>query len=229
MSTTRTSIAGLRPFARPSGSRMPRAEWARTVGLVSLGLVPLAAGGVRLERLLTGAEPADSFQALHAVPLTVHIVGATAFALLGALQFAPTLRMRRPGLHRVLGTLLVPAGLAAAATGVTMRLQHEPGSHAFLVGLVQMPFALLWILALLRSVAALRQGDYARHGAWMTRAYAIGLAASTQFLLFLPWLLFAELPGGVVGALTLGAGFAVNLVLAEVQLRRRRTRGNGEP
>jgi predicted membrane protein DUF2306 len=54
------------------------------------------------------------------VPVLVHVVGATVYCLLGALQFAPGFRRRRPGWHRAAGRLLVVCGLAAALSGVWM-------------------------------------------------------------------------------------------------------------
>lgn len=44
------------------------------------------------------------------------------------------------------------------------------------------------ILALL----AIRRRDFASHGAWMIRGYAIGLGAGTQLLTHLPWFLLVD-------------------------------------
>jgi hypothetical protein len=62
----------------------------------------------------------------------------------------------------------------------------------------------------------------ARHRAWITRGYAIGLGAATQFVLHLVlWLLFGAKPQGVGKALVMGAGWALNLVVAELSVRAR--------
>jgi hypothetical protein len=66
---------------------------------------------------------------------------------------------------------------------------------------------------------AIRRGDVARHRAWMTRAYALALGAGTQ--------VFTQGIGpAVFGAtelttdLSLGAGWAINLAVAEYVIRR---------
>jgi hypothetical protein len=72
---------------------------------------------------------------------------------------------------------------------------------------------------LVLGVAAVRRGDIASHRAWMVRGYAIGLAAGTQ--------VFTEGIGGALfgtgvgaGDLAKGAGWAINLAVAEWALRR---------
>jgi hypothetical protein len=72
---------------------------------------------------------------------------------------------------------------------------------------------------LVLGVAAVRRGDIATHRAWMVRAYAIGLGAGTQ--------VFTEGIGGAIfgtgvlaGDLAKGAGWVINLAVAEWALRR---------
>ena len=55
----------------------------------------------------------------------------------------------------------------------------------------------------------------------MTRAYAIGLGAGTQVLTFLPWTLAFGAPDPVMYSVLMGAGWAINLAVAEVVIRRR--------
>jgi hypothetical protein len=71
---------------------------------------------------------------------------------------------------------------------------------------------------------AIRRGDVATHSAWMTRAYAIGLGAGTQVLTFLPWTLAFGAPGQAMHAVLMGAGWVINLAVAEVVIRRRSAR-----
>ena len=54
--------------------------------------------------------------------LVLHILCASVYALLGAFQFAPAFRRRRPGWHRRAGRLLVPAGLLVGLSGLWMTL-----------------------------------------------------------------------------------------------------------
>jgi hypothetical protein len=81
------------------------------------------------------------------------------------------------------------------------------------------------LVSLILGVLAITRRDFAQHGAWMTRAYAIGIAAGTQALiLIIPELLTG--PSDVTTrALLMGAAWVVNLAVAEFFIRRR-ARGN---
>jgi uncharacterized membrane protein len=150
----------------------------------------------------------------------LHIVCAATYALLGALQFAPRFRNRRPGWHRAAGRVLVVAGLgvAASALWLTLFFPPQPGSGPLLF-LLRLVFAPAMVGSLLLGVAAIRRRDIMAHRAWMMRTYAIALAAGTQA--------FTEGVGGAVfghGPLALdasrGAAWAINLAVAEWAVRR---------
>ncbi len=72
--------------------------WRVPIALVALGTVPVVAGSVRLVDLAGGATgmPVDARYTASPLPVVLHICCATVFAMLGALQFAPSLRRRRP-------------------------------------------------------------------------------------------------------------------------------------
>ena len=101
---------------------------------------------------------------------------------------------------------------------------------------------LLYVLRLLFGTAmaaclvlgftAIRRRDIAHHRAWMIRAYALGLAAGTQaFTEGIAEAVFGE--GVLTGDLAKGAGWIVNLVVAEWVIqrpaRRRRARAARRP
>ena len=79
------------------------------------------------------------------------------------------------------------------------------------------------VLFISLGFAAIRRRDFARHGAWMMRGYALGLGAGTQALTHLPWFLFPAIQGELTRALCMGAGWAINLVVAEWIIRGRPT------
>ena len=58
----------------------------------------------------------------------------------------------------------------------------------------------------------------------MTRGYAIGLGAGTQVFTFLPWTLLFGVPGEAMHAVLMGAGWVINLAVAEIVIRRRDAR-----
>jgi uncharacterized membrane protein len=152
-------------------------------------------------------------------------VGASLYCLLGAFQFAPGLRRRRPAWHRVAGRVLVPLGLAAALSGLWMTLFYpRPPIDDVLLTPIRLFFGAAMAACLVLGVTAVRRRDIAGHRAWMARGYAIGLGAGTQVLTHLPWVLLAGQPSGHVRVLLMLAGWVVNLAVVEWALRRRPAR-----
>ncbi len=156
------------------------------------------------------------------LPVTLHILSSSLYAVLGAFQFAPGFRRRRPGWHRAAGRILVVCGLTAALSGLWMT-QFYPWSDydGRLLYALQLLFGSAMVLSIVIGVAAIRRRDVARHRAWMIRAYAVGLGAGTQVLTHLPLLLFPAALGELTRALCMGAGWALNLAVAEWLIRRR--------
>ena len=69
------------------------------------------------------------------------------------------------------------------------------------------------------GLAAIRNRDIARHRAWMTRAYALGLGAGSQTLTVgFGQVLFGS--GVVRTDLMMGARWVINLAVAELFIRR---------
>lgn len=204
-----------------------RSEWLVPAGLVVLSVVPVVAGAARLVELSIGTviTPDNARFVASPVPVIVHIVSATTFTLVGAFQFAPGFRRRRRGWHRAAGRVLVPMGLAAALSGLWMTAVYPlPPSDGALLGAFRWGFGSAMVAALLLGVAALRRRDHRQHGAWMMRAYAIGLGAGTQVLTIAPWALLVGEPGPLAKAVLMAAGWVINLAVAERTIRRRRTR-----
>ena len=200
-------------------------QWLVPAGLIALSLVPVLAGAARVGELTGGAQVTAENARFFAspVPVVVHIVGASVYCLLGALQFAPGLRRRRPRWHRVAGRVLVPCGLAAALSGLWMTLFYpRPPADDVLLTPMRLVFGAAMFCCLVLGVAAIRRRDIARHRAWMARGYAIGLGAGTQVLTHLPWLLLVGPPAGTPRVLLMLAGWVINLAAVEWALRRRR-------
>lgn len=209
-----------------TSSSTPR-QWLVPVGLVLLSVVPVLAGAARVTELTGGAEvTADNARFLASpVPVLVHVVGATVYCLLGALQFAPGFRRRQPGWHRVAGRLLVLCGLAAALSGVWMTLFFaRPPVDDVLLTPIRLVFGVAMAGCIVLGVTAIRRRDPAGHRAWMARGYAIGLGAGTQVLTHLPWVLLVGQPSGHPRVLLMLAGWVLNLAVTEWALRRRPAR-----
>jgi uncharacterized membrane protein len=198
-----------------------RRSWPVPTGLIALTLVPVIAGAVRVGELAGGEVTAENERFLAApVPVLLHIVGATVFCLLGAFQFVPALRKYR--WHRVSGRVLVPCGLVAALSGLWMTLFYpQPPGDGELITLLRLVFGTLMVVALVNGLVAIRHRDVRTHRAWLIRGYAIAQGAGSQAVTSAFWFAFAGAPGEVTRALLIGAGWVVNLAVAERIIRRR--------
>jgi uncharacterized membrane protein len=190
--------------------------------LVALVLVPAIAGSLRLVELAGGPHvlPANPRISTSPAPVVVHIVCAVAYAILGACQFSVALRRRRPGWHRVAGRVLIVLGLAVAfsALWMTQFYPRQPGTGE-LAYLFRLAFGSAMAASIILGFAAIRRSDVTRHQAWMARAYALALGAGTQVVT-------QGIGSAVFGTseltndLSLGAGWAINLAVAEYVIRR---------
>jgi uncharacterized membrane protein len=203
------------------------------LALVALAAVPAIAGSLRLLELAGGPQviPADARFTTSPLAVVVHIVSAVTYAVLGAFQFSAALRRRRPRWHRRAGRLLVVLGLAVALSALWMTVFYarHPGNGE-LAYLFRLAFGSGMAASIVLGFAAIRRGDVDRHRAWMIRAYALALGAGTQA--------FTQgIGGAVLGSselvrdLMLGAGWVVNLAVAELVIRhplQRRSRPTAE-
>ena len=111
-------------------------------------------------------------------------------------------------------------GLAVAVSGLWMTLFYarQPGTGE-LAFLFRLAFGSALAACIVLGFSAIRRGDVPTHQAWMTRAYAIALAAGTQtFTLAVGPAVFG--PGVLTKDLSLGAAWLVNLAVAEVVIHR---------
>lgn len=87
-------------------------------------------------------------------------------------------------------------------------------------------FGSAMLVFIIRGALAARWRDFAQHGAWMVRAYAIGLGAGTQVFTHIPWFLFgsSEAPDELSRAVMMGAGWVINWAVAEWVIWKRPSR-----
>jgi uncharacterized membrane protein len=196
--------------------------WRIPAALITLSAIPLMAGTARVVELAGGPAliPSDPRFTASPLPVIIHIVGAAVYALLGAVQFVPQLRRRHPRWHRTAGRITVAAGTAVAGSALwlTVFVPPQPDSGPLLY-VLRLVFAPAMLTGLTLGIKAIRHGDITAHRAWMTRTYAIALAAGTQA--------FTEGIGGAVlghSPLALdasrGAAWVINLAVAEWAIRR---------
>ncbi len=206
----------------PTATRPTRSTGWVPFALVALVAIPAAAGTLRLVELAGGPLllPANPRMTASPLPVSVHIACAVPYAVLGAFQFSSRLRRQHPRWHRGSGRAVVALGLAVALSGLWMTAFYarQPGTGE-LAHLFRLIFGSALAGCLVLGVSAIRRGDVRTHQAWMTRAYAIALAAGTQtFTLTVGPAVFG--PGVLAKDLSLGVAWLLNLAVAEVVIRR---------
>jgi hypothetical protein len=112
--------------------------------------------------------------------------------------------------------------VALSALWMTLFYARHPGNGE-LAYVFRLAFGSGLAACIVLGFAAIRRGDVDRHRAWMTRAYALALGAGTQA--------FTQGIGGAVFGsselvrdLMLGAGWVINLAVAELVIRHARRR-----
>ncbi len=202
-----------------------RSQWWVPGLLVLLSLVPVLAGLSRIAELGRGAAVTPANARFFAVPLPIvlHILAVAPYCILGAFQFSPAFRRRHRNWHRAAGRVLVGLGLIAALTGLWMAHFYPwPAGDGIAVYIERLVFGSGMLISLVLAVLAIRRRDFTSHGQWMIRAYAIGLGAGTQVLTHLPWFILFGKPEEGPRAVMMGAGWVINVLVAEWIIRTRR-------
>jgi len=200
----------------------PNRSWPVPVALIALGAIAVLAGSARLVELAGGPGLLPPRFDPSPIPLATHLVSVIAYAVAGAFQFSAALRRRRPRWHRAAGRLLVLVGLVVALSALWLTLFHPRTEGGDLLYLFRLLAGSGMAVSLVLGYTAIRRRDIARHRAWMIRAYALALGAGTQvFTLGIGEPVFGVSDRSI--ALLQGAGWGINLAVAEWIIRRRPT------
>jgi uncharacterized membrane protein len=209
-----------------SSTRLRPSDWWIPTLLILLSLVPAVAGTARLAKLLGGAKVTAANARFFAqpIPVMLHIVVVIPYSIVGAFQFSPGFRRRNRPWHRAAGRVLGMFGLITALTGLWMTHFYPwPGGDGRGLYVERLVFGTAMALSILLGIEAVRRRDFTAHGAWMIRAYAIGTGAGTQVLTHLPWFIFVGKPGESARTALMGAGWVINILVAEWIIRRGQT------
>lgn len=200
-----------------------RSDWLIPASLIVLSIIPAFGGAARLATIADGTVTPENVRFLAApLPIVLHIFAALVYSFLGALQFSPGLRRQNRKWHRMAGRILVPTALLVALSGLWMTLTYpSPPADGLAVYLERLVFGSAMLVSVVLGVNAIRRRKFAEHGEWMIRAYAIGMGAGTQVLTHLPWFILVDLhPAGAPRAIMMGAGWVINVLVAEWIIRR---------
>jgi len=200
--------------------------WLIPAGLILLSILPLVGGTLRMVDLAGGEPAPDTARFFESpTPIVVHVISSVTYFILGAFQFSPALRRRKPGWHRKGGYVLIPSGLTCALSGAWMAWFYPPiFGTGTAVAIIRVVVAASVAAFICMGFAAIRERNIAAHRAWMIRAYALAIAAGTQPITLAPIVVFPKLYGELGFTLGLAAGWVLNLVVAEWLIRRTPTR-----
>lgn len=204
-----------------------KADWLVPAGLIALSVIPVIAGTARVVQLASGVAmtPENARFVTAPLPVVLHIIGVTLYSVLGAFQFSTGFRKRNPGWHRVMGRILVPAGLMASLTGLWMTQFYEwPKCDGVYLYLIRLVVGSAMTVALVRGVTAILRRDIQNHRAWMMRAYALGLGAGTQVFTHIPYFVLPDIQGELSRTVCMAAAWVINLAVAEWLITRQRRR-----
>jgi len=108
--------------------------------------------------------------------------------------------------------------VAVSALWMTLFYPRQPGT-GMVAYLFRLTFGSGMAASIILGVTAIRRRDIVHHRAWMTRAYALALGAGTQvFTKGIGPAIFGT--SQLVLDLSLGAGWVINLAVAEYIIRR---------
>ena len=209
-----------------------RSDWLVPIGLIMLSLVPAVAGTARLGQLAHGGPitPANARFFAMPLPVVLHILTVIPYSILGAFQFSPAFRRRHRVWHRVAGRVLGVCGLVVALTGLWMAHFYPwPQGDGEALYALRLVFGTAMLVSMVLGLHTIRRRDFKAHGDWMIRAYAIGMGAGTQVLTHLPYFMFVGTPDEGTRAVLMGAGWVINVVVAEWVIRKGHPAGAAAP
>ena len=201
------------------------AGWGVPAALIVLSLIPVIAGSLRVLEIAGGPQLLPVNPRIDAVPTPVvlHIIAAAFYAVLGSLQFSTRLRRHRPNWHRKSGRLLVGAGMVVALTGLWMTVSYTGAPGGDLLWAVRILVGSAMAASIVLGFTAIRRRDITAHRAWMTRGYALAVAAGTQaFTQGAGEALFGT--SQLSTAVSISSGWMINAAVAEWVIRRPATR-----
>lgn len=116
----------------------------------------------------------DSFS-LHFPLLLVHIFVSLLALLVGWLQFLPSLRAKRPHIHRMVGRFYLGFVAVGSVSGLVVGMYTE----SYIRQMAFLTLVALWLFTGWKGYSAAQRKQFDAHGVWMTRNFALTLVAVT--------------------------------------------------
>lgn len=191
------------------------------LGLFALTLLGTVLAMVQVVQIPLGMLPADD-QRLQAAPVWhfVHVLGGSAFGLLGPVQFSRALEFKFGFMHRLLGRVFGASGAMISLSALGL-LRRFPVAYSPAISGARLVFGVALGAALIAAMRAVWQRDYTRHRNWMIRAYAIGIGTTVVSMVFFPiYLITGAPPQGLVADVAFVGTWTACILFAELLVRR---------
>lgn len=172
--------------------------------------------------ITAGVVPEDGYErryAEHPLIAYMHIVPGVIYVIGAPVPTSRRFRERNLHLHRLLGRVLLPAGLLAGVFGVAFGVPYSFGGITEATAAAV--FGSWFVVSLLLAYRAIRSGDVTAHRRWMIRAFAVGLAAGTIRIWIGLFQGFGVLSFEDSFGPAFWLGFGMHAVAAELYLARR--------
>lgn len=147
----------------------------------------------------------------------VHITGGILALVAGPLQFVRRFRSRFPRVHRLLGMVYIVAILLIAGPSGQYMAFHAEGSWVSSLGFLVM--AVLWMFTTWQAYLSARKRDFPAHRDWMTRSFAMSLAAVTLRIWVPVSSYYMGLDQELVVESSAWVSWVPNLIVAEMLVR----------
>ena len=220
------------PVSAHPGSRLHRLLWAAMILLCLIGAAAVVRRMVALNSPAANPrapalEDLDAHFAAKAALTYVHITMGLVFVALVPLQFVSSLRNRKPQLHRMVGRVVLIAGVVAGATAFGMVLRTPVGGANEVAATTF--FGSLFLFSLGKAFWFIRHRNVVLHREWMIRAVATALGiATTRPIMgaFFATMMLTHLTPQQFFGTAFWLGFSINYVVAEAWLNHTRVPGD---
>ncbi len=151
------------------------------------------------------------------VMIQLHIALAIIALITGPLGLSRAMRMKNPHLHRWNGRIYVMVIVFNILPGYYVALYANGGIWSTIGFLI---LNTLWLLTTINGYRFIRKGQVHRHRSWMLRSFFLTFANLTIYILVTIFQYVAGLSYGFSYSLGAWLAFMINLVLAEIVIRK---------
>jgi len=152
---------------------------AKSIAWFAMTLLAVAVSAYALAIVAAPSLRNDFLAALFAestLSAYAHLIGGAIALAVGPFQLSARLRNRNLSLHRLFGKVYVIAIMIGGLAGLSLAVSAT-GGLAAKTGFGMM--AVVWLATTAMAFVSIRRRRIAEHQAWMTRSYAVTLAAVT--------------------------------------------------